>query len=108
MKVTSRVLYGIDVAPERAASTLSYPILVIHGDADGRIPVEQSVRIHASGPAVSELGWFRVPITPKPFSMPRTSTWNGLMTTSATDSPETHRADEEGDRAVEEGVALWK
>ena len=58
MKVMSRVLYGIDVgavAPERAAATLGYPILVIHGDADSRIPAGQSVRIHASGPAGSEL-----------------------------------------------------
>ncbi len=58
MKLMSRTLYGIDVgavAPEEAASTLGYPMLVIHGDADGRIPVDQSVRIHASGPAGSEL-----------------------------------------------------
>ncbi len=58
MKAVSKVLYGIEVgavAPEKAAATLAYPILVIHGDADGRIPVGQSVRIHASGPAGSEL-----------------------------------------------------
>ena len=58
MSVMSSVLYGIDVGaivPEDAASTLDYPILVIHGDADSRIPPEQSVRIHASALSGSEL-----------------------------------------------------
>ena len=58
MKFMSSILYGIDVdavVPERAAATLDYPILVIHGEADSRISVEQSVRIHASGSAGSEL-----------------------------------------------------
>ena len=58
MSAMSSILYDIDVgaiAPERASATLGYPILVIHGDLDSRIPVEQSVRIHASSPAGSEL-----------------------------------------------------
>ena len=58
MKIVSRVLYGIDVGavvPEKAAGTLRYPILVIHGEADNRVPAEQSVRIHASAPAGSQL-----------------------------------------------------
>ena len=58
MKIISRVLYGIDVGavvPEKAAGTLGYPILVIHGEADDRVPAEQSVRIHASAPVGSEL-----------------------------------------------------
>ena len=58
MSVMSSVLYGIDVGaivPEDAAATLDYPILVIHGGADSRIPPEQSVRIHASAPSGSEL-----------------------------------------------------
>ena len=58
MKVISRILYGIDVGavvPERAAGTLGYPILVIHGEADERVPAEQSVRIHASAAPGSEL-----------------------------------------------------
>ena len=58
MEVMSDMLYGIDVgavAPAQAAATLGYPILVIHGDADSRIPVGQSVRIHASAPEGSEL-----------------------------------------------------
>ena len=58
MKIVSSVLYGIDVGaivPEKAAGTLGYPILVIHGEADERVPAEQSVRIHAAAPAGSEL-----------------------------------------------------
>ncbi len=57
MEVMSDVLYGIDVgavAPEQAAATLGYPILVIHAGADSRIPVEQGVRIHASAQNGSE------------------------------------------------------
>ena len=58
MKIVSLVLYGIDVGavvPEKAAATLGYPILVIHGEADERVPAEQSVRIHASAAVGSEL-----------------------------------------------------
>ena len=58
MSLLSSLLYGIDigaVVPERAAATLDYPILIIHGDADTRIPVGQGVRIHASSPAGSEV-----------------------------------------------------
>lgn len=58
MELMSDVLYGIDVgavAPEQAAAALGYPILVVHGDADSRIPVEQGVRIHASAHEGSEL-----------------------------------------------------
>ena len=58
MKAMSRILYGIDVgavSPERAVASIDYPILLIHGEADSRIPVEQSVRIHDSAPAASEL-----------------------------------------------------
>ena len=58
MKVIARVLYGIDVGavvPEKAAGTLGYPILVIHGGEDSRVPVEQSVRIYTSASAGSEL-----------------------------------------------------
>lgn len=58
MSFMSSALYGIDigaVVPEDAAATLGYPIRVFHGDADSRIPPEQSVRIHASAPAGSEL-----------------------------------------------------
>ncbi len=49
VKVMARVLYDIDIGalePEEAAKLLSYPILIIHGTGDTRIPFEHSVRIH--------------------------------------------------------------
>ncbi len=58
MSLASSILYGIDigaVVPERAAATLDYPVLIIHGDADTRIPPQQSGRIHAAAPTDSEL-----------------------------------------------------
>ena len=58
MIIVSSVHYGIDVGavvPEQAAAGLDYPILLIHGDADSRIPVEHSIRIHDSAPAGSVL-----------------------------------------------------
>ena len=58
MSAMSSVLYGIKVGemvPEKAVAALGYPILLIHSDADSRIPFGQSVRIHASAPAGSEL-----------------------------------------------------
>ena len=58
MSAMSSVLYGIKVGemvPEKAVTALGYPILLIHSDADSRIPFGQSVRIHASAPAGSEL-----------------------------------------------------
>jgi pimeloyl-ACP methyl ester carboxylesterase len=42
-------LYGIDlgdISPERDAGLLTFPILLIHGDADSRIPPSHSRRIH--------------------------------------------------------------
>lgn len=46
-------LYGIDVGalePERAVASLGYPLLVIHGDADVRIPVGHGERVAAAAP----------------------------------------------------------
>ena len=58
MKVVARVLYGIDVGrvvPERAAASLGYPILIIHGGADGRISVEHAERLMDAAYAGSKL-----------------------------------------------------
>jgi pimeloyl-ACP methyl ester carboxylesterase len=52
------LLYGIhlgDLKPERAVSKITYPILIIHGEADERVPVEQGRRVYAAAPAGSEL-----------------------------------------------------
>jgi uncharacterized protein len=51
-------LYGIDlgdISPERDASTLTFPILLIHGDADSRIPPSHSRRIQQQARFGSEL-----------------------------------------------------
>ena len=51
---------GIDaLAPERAVVGLGYPVLVIHGDADARIPVSHGARVAEAGPPGTEL--WRVP-----------------------------------------------
>jgi dipeptidyl aminopeptidase/acylaminoacyl peptidase len=51
-------LYGIDlgdISPERDAALLTFPILLIHGDADSRIPPSHSRRIHQRAHFGSEL-----------------------------------------------------
>jgi dipeptidyl aminopeptidase/acylaminoacyl peptidase len=51
-------LYGIDlgdISPERDATLLTVPILLIHGDADNRIPPSHSRRIHQRAHFGSEL-----------------------------------------------------
>ena len=48
-KLTANQHYGIDVSslvPEEAVKSLPYPILVIHGKEDSRIPFEHSVKVH--------------------------------------------------------------
>ena len=52
------MLYGVDMGllvPERAIESIDYPILVIHGEADTRIPTEHGVRVHKAAHAGSEL-----------------------------------------------------
>jgi len=49
VKIMARAFYGIDIGalvPEEAAKLLSYPILVIHGMSDTRIPYDHGVRVH--------------------------------------------------------------
>ena len=50
--------YGIDlgsVVPEDAVADLPYPILVIHGTGDSRIPYQQGQRVQQSAPAGSSI-----------------------------------------------------
>jgi fermentation-respiration switch protein FrsA (DUF1100 family) len=53
-KLMADKLYGIDVStlvPEQTVTEISYPILVIHGTEDTRIPFDHGVRVHeASNP----------------------------------------------------------
>lgn len=51
----ARMRYGIDLdsaAPEESVAGVKTPILIIHGDADDNIPVEQSRAIAARNPAI--------------------------------------------------------
>ena len=48
-KLMAHKLHGIDVGtlvPEETVKGLSYPILVIHGEGDTRIPFAHGVKIH--------------------------------------------------------------
>ena len=52
------MLYGLDMGllvPERVVEDIDYPILVIHGDADTRIPTEHGIRVHGAAHPGSEL-----------------------------------------------------
>ena len=52
----ARRLYGIDlsaVAPETAVASLDYPVLVIHGSEDDRVPPEHSRRVYRASPSGS-------------------------------------------------------
>jgi pimeloyl-ACP methyl ester carboxylesterase len=51
------VLYDInlgDLAPERDVAKLGYPVLVIHGEADERIPIAEGRRVYEAAPPGSE------------------------------------------------------
>lgn len=57
-KLIAGVLYDIDVGamvPDVAVESLNYPILVVHGTTDDRIPTEQGKRVHAAAHPDSEL-----------------------------------------------------
>ncbi|MCI0439020.1 MAG: alpha/beta hydrolase, partial [Chloroflexi bacterium] len=43
------------VSPEKAVSRLGYPILVIHGTDDTRIPLEQGLRVYRAAHPGSRL-----------------------------------------------------
>ena len=54
----ARLLYNIDInalVPEEAVQKLDYPVLVIHGTADTRIPAAHGVRLFKAAPRGSEL-----------------------------------------------------
>ena len=57
-KVFARALYGINVdalTPEQSAAELDYPVLIIHGTADTRVPYQHGLRVHAAAPEGSVL-----------------------------------------------------
>ena len=54
----ANLLYGIDLsklAPEEAIRSVNVPILVIHGEADTRIPTEHGIRVFEAAHSDSEL-----------------------------------------------------
>jgi uncharacterized protein len=56
--VLGDLLYGIklgELSPENDVAKLAYPVLIVHGEADPRTPVEQGRRVHAAAPQGSEL-----------------------------------------------------
>ena len=57
-KLAADVLHDIklaDLDPESAVAGIDYPILLIHGVEDTRIPVEQGIRVHAASHQSSSL-----------------------------------------------------
>lgn len=56
-KLAASLQHGIDLnalKPEQLVKNLSYPILVIHGDNDQRIPYAHGQRVHAAAPQGSD------------------------------------------------------
>ena len=57
-KLMARQFYGINLGalkPEESVAQLGYPVLVVHGDADERIPVEHGQRVFEAAHPGSEL-----------------------------------------------------
>jgi dipeptidyl aminopeptidase/acylaminoacyl peptidase len=57
-RVFASVLYGIDLGdlkPEKDVAKLAYPVLIIHGEADERIPISEGRRVYAAAPPGSEM-----------------------------------------------------
>ena len=58
-KLAARILFGIDLfgalVPVDAVRRLNYPILIIHGTGDTRIPNEHGALLHSSAPPGSTL-----------------------------------------------------
>ena len=47
----ARIMYGIEISelnPEKYVQDIDYPIYVIHGEDDVRIPVDHSIRVHSA------------------------------------------------------------
>ena len=57
-KLAARVVYGIklgDIAPVKAVTRIDYPIVLVHGQDDTRIPSDHGARVHAASHVDSEL-----------------------------------------------------
>ena len=58
VKLAGRLFFDIDLGalvPERIVADLDYPVFIVHGEADTRVPVEHGIRIHKASHPDSEL-----------------------------------------------------
>ena len=58
VKLAGRFFFEIDLGalvPERIVADLDYPVFIVHGVADTRVPVEHGIRIHKASHPESEL-----------------------------------------------------
>ena len=79
--ILANIPYGIDLgklAPEEAIRSVNVPILVIHGEADTRIPTEHGMRVFKA----ANFGWSRTQNTLRHSSTLRKIIWVELWTTS--------------------------
>ncbi len=57
-KLAANLIYGIKISelvPEYSVTDINYPVFIIHGENDSRIPVEHGLRIYNSAAEFSEL-----------------------------------------------------
>ena len=57
-KLTANALYGVDMeklVPERAVGEVEFPILLMHGEDDTRIPADHGVRVYEASHPGSEI-----------------------------------------------------
>ena len=58
VKLAARLVFDIDIGalvPETVVADLDYPVLIMHGEADTRVPVEHGIRVHMASHIDSEL-----------------------------------------------------
>jgi pimeloyl-ACP methyl ester carboxylesterase len=57
-KIAADLVYSIkigDLVPENAITDIKYPVLIIHGEKDTRVPLDHGIRVHANAHPASSL-----------------------------------------------------